>query len=75
MSDAVRQHRRRRRERQGRCVVLVELDPVDVGEWLARRGYLPPAAMDDRDMIGAALARWLETVTRDAMADQDVIAA
>lgn len=66
---AERQRTRRARRAQGRVVLRVEVDEVDVEELLIAEGYLAEWQTDDRGAVQAALGKLIaRLVTRDLIA-------
>lgn len=61
-TTAERSRRRRQREREGRDVWRVEGDNVAVPQKLIAAGWLDPRDEDDREAIGMALGRVVETL-------------
>lgn len=57
MSATVRQLRWRRRVRDGRAVLAIEVDLVDTAEMLIGGGLLRAEEADDREAVADALAR------------------
>jgi hypothetical protein len=59
----VRKHRDR--QRHGRIVLRIEVDEVNVADWLAATGFLPPgSAADDRTAVAEALRVAIEVFSR-----------
>jgi hypothetical protein len=68
-TSAARQRRHHRRVVNGRMIVPVEIDDTAVPEALMRHKLLAADAGEDREAIGRALARLIETlVATDASA-------
>jgi hypothetical protein len=59
-TPAHRQAAYRRRQRDGRCVLLVEVDEVALEVLLVRAGLLSPGVEHDREALSAALARQID---------------
>jgi hypothetical protein len=54
---AIRQRRRRERERRGTVVLAIEVDEVALAEQLVLAGFLAEGEVDNRSAIKAALER------------------
>jgi hypothetical protein len=58
---------RRFRARDGRVVLPVEVDRIEIEEWLIAAGLLTQAERDDRIALTHALERLLELCVKDEM--------
>jgi hypothetical protein len=63
-SPADRQRAHRRRERDGRAILPIEVNLFALSDALVTSGFLEEWNSDDRDEIRAALQRMIETLAR-----------
>jgi hypothetical protein len=58
--NAARQALWRRRQRDGRCCLIIEVDEVNLAEMLERFDLLPVGVEHSREELGQALQRQVE---------------
>jgi hypothetical protein len=68
MSAAERQRRYRERQREGRRVVMVEIDEAALSDVLVETGHLSPVMADDPEHLRRAIERHLSRLTVGIMA-------
>lgn len=65
-TPAERQRQRRERQREGKVVLHIVVDAVDVAEAMIALKHLHPANEDDRAALEAAIERFLSRIASQA---------